>query len=191
MKAILLFIVLIPIGVTCVQSQSQSTTSKQGEQPSTAKPDRFVRLRALEGHWRGEGNGQPGKSSVERSYEFVLKDKYLNAKNVSIYPAQEKNPKGEKHEDWGMFSYDSGRKKLVLRQFHVEGFVNQYVLDRVSDDGKELVFVSEAIENIPKGYRARVTYKLRSADEFEETFEIAEPGKEFQVYSQSRLTRIK
>lgn len=28
----------------------------------------------------------------------------------------------------GFLSYDKAAQKLVLRQFHVEGFVNQYVL---------------------------------------------------------------
>jgi hypothetical protein len=51
--------------------------------------------------------------------------------------------------------------------------------------------VSEAIENIPKGYRARESYVQSSPDEFEELFEMAEPGKEFQVYSRARLRRIK
>jgi hypothetical protein len=161
-------------------------------QPS-AKPksERFAKLRALEGRWRGEGNGQPGKSTVERSYEFVLGGKYLNARNSSVYAPQPKNPKGEHHEDWGMFSYDAGRKKLVLRQFHIEGFVNQYVLDRESDDGKELVFVSEAIENIPKGFRARETYRFNGADSFEEIFELASPNQDFEVYTRTIFSRVK
>jgi hypothetical protein len=35
------------------------------------------------------------------------------------------------------------------------------------------------------------SYEIVGADEFIETFEIAEPGKEFQVYSQTRLTRTR
>ena len=38
-----------------------------------------------------------------------------------------------------------------------------------------LVFVSEAIENIPSGYRARETYTILSDDQFMERFEIAQP----------------
>ena len=37
----------------------------------------------------------------------------------------------------------------MLRQFHIEGFVNQYKLESISADGKTIVFISEAIENIP------------------------------------------
>jgi len=39
------------------------------------------------------------------------------------------------------------------------------------------VFTSEAIENIPAGWRARETYVVTGPDEFEEVFELAEPGK--------------
>jgi Domain of unknown function (DUF6597) len=34
------------------------------------------------------------------------------------HPPQEKNPKGEAHEDVGFISYDEAAQKLVLRQFH-------------------------------------------------------------------------
>jgi hypothetical protein len=54
-----------------------------------------------------------------------------------------------------------------------------------------VVFTSEGIENIPSGWRARETYRLVSDDEFVEVFELAEPGKEFAVYSETRLKRSK
>jgi hypothetical protein len=172
-------------------ARAQDPGSPKADPQPKAKPDPFAHLRGFEGRWRGDGNGQSGQSTAERTYEFVLRDRYLNVHNRSVYLPQGKNPKGEKHEDWGMFSYDAGRKKLVLRQFHVEGFVNQYVLDRASDDGKELVFVSEAIENIPAGYRARETYRFADRDSFEETFEIAKPGKDFEVYVKTKFTKEK
>jgi hypothetical protein len=113
----------------------------------------------------------------------------VQSQNRSVYPPQEKNPKGEEHLDTAVFSFDRQRKQIVMRQFHVEGFINQYVLQ--SATSTTFVFVSEAIENIPAGYRARETYRFISADEFEETFEMAEPGKDFAVYSQTKLKRVK
>jgi hypothetical protein len=86
-------------------------------------------------------------------------------------------------------SYDKIAKKLVLRQFHVEGFVNHYVLDSVSEDGRTIVFVTAAIENIPAGWRGRETYRIVSDDEFVETFEMAGPGKDFATYSETRFRR--
>lgn len=109
--------------------------------------------------------------------------------NRSEYPAQEKNPKGEVHEDEGFFSFDRGRKRIVFRQFHVEGFVNQYVEDEGTSSDR-WVFTSEAIENIPPGWRARETYIVHGPNELEEIFELAQEGKPFQVYSRSRLKRV-
>ena len=90
-----------------------------------------------------------------------------------------------------MISFDKRRKNFVLRQFHIEGFVNQYVMTSSSADGKTIVFTSESIENIPAGYRARETYKILGRDEFTEVFEIAEPGKDFEVYSEGHFKRKK
>ncbi len=86
-------------------------------------------------------------------------------------------------------SFDKARKTFVLRQFHVEGFVNQYVMTSSSGDGKTIVFTSETIENIPAGFRARETYKILGPDEFTEVFEIAEPGKDFELYSEGHFKR--
>ena len=156
---------------------------------ATQQPDVWEPLKYFVGSWEGTAKGQPGNGKVEREYQFVLNGKYLQEKNKSIYPPQEKNPKGEVHEDWGLFSYDRGRKQFILRQFHVEGFVNQYALDRAASNDKTLVFVTESIENIPAGWRARESYRILNNDEFVETFELAGPGKEFEVYSENRFKR--
>jgi len=158
---------------------------------ATQQPDVWEPLKYFVGSWEGTAKGQPGNGKVEREYQFVLNGKYLQAKNKSTYPPQEKNPKGEVHEDWGLFSYDRGRKQFVLRQFHVEGFVNQYALDRAASDSKTLVFVTESIENIPAGWRARESYRILNNDEFVEVFELAAPGKEFEVYAENRFKRKK
>jgi hypothetical protein len=91
------------------------------------------------GSWQGSGNGKPGLSQVERVYQFVLNGQFLHIRSTSLYLPQEKNPKGEQHEDWGLVSYDRTRSTFVLRQFHVEGFVNQYVLEELSEDGQTIV----------------------------------------------------
>lgn len=158
---------------------------------TTSQPDVWSRFRFFEGKWAGSGTGQPGKSTVSREYNFVLNGKFLFAKNKSTWAPTEKYPKGEVHEDWGYFSRDRIRKLYVLRQFHVEGFVNQYSLDTTRTDSTTMVFASEAIENIPSGWRARETYRFVSENEFTETFELAGPGKDFEVYSETRLKRVK
>lgn len=155
------------------------------------KKNPLDRLSVFIGIWQGTGEGRPGASTIEREYSSVLNGKFLQASNRSTYEPQPKNPKGEVHEDVGIISYDRGRRSFVLRQFHIEGFVNHYVLDTLLSDDKKFVFVTESIENIPPGWRARETYRMISDDEFEEVFELAEPNKDFEVYSKSRLQRKK
>jgi len=155
---------------------------------SVAKDDPLATVRFFAGRWQGTGTGEPGSSTVEREYQFVLGGKFLQAKNLSRWAPREKNPKGEIHEDLGLMSYDTARKTIIYRQFHIEGFVNQYVMEPVRDP-KTLVFTSEAIENIAPGWRARETYHILGGDEFEEVFELAAPGKEFELYSKSHLHR--
>lgn len=134
--------------------------------------------------------GQPGTGTLRREYERALGGRYIRVRNRSEYPAQARNPKGEIHEDEGFLSFDRARKRLVLRQFHIEGFVNQYVQDDAGTPGR-IIFTSEAIENIPAGWRARETYVVQGPDAFEEIFELAESGKPFEVYSRAQLRRAK
>jgi hypothetical protein len=144
----------------------------------------------LIGRWEGTTEGTPGSGVVQREYSRVLGGRFIKVENVSTYAPQAKNPKGERHEDIGFFSFDRARKRLVFRQFHVEGFVNHYVADAASGTGP-VTFITEAIENIPAGWRARETYTRVSADEIEERFELAEPGKDYEVYSLTRLRRAR
>jgi hypothetical protein len=146
-------------------------------------------LKFLVGQWQGTTHGKPGDGNVERQYEFLLDGKFLHETNTSTYPPQEKNPKGEVHHHLGMIGYDQQRKKFVYRQFHMEGFVNQYVLESIAPDGKHFVFATESIENIPAGWRAKETYTVLNQDEFRERFELAQPGKDFELYSENDLKR--
>lgn len=148
-------------------------------------------LQPFVGNWAGEGDGEPGHGKYERSYQFILNKNFIEIKNKSTYPPTAQNPKGEVHEDIGYFSYDKSSKKFKLRQFHIEGFVNEFILESISIDKKTIVFITESIENIPKGWRGKETYRLINENEIEETFELAEPEKDFAVYSKVKLIRKK
>lgn len=174
MRRSLLFLVLLAL-----LAQVQATQTQ----------DAWAPFQFFLGSWKGTGKGQPGTSVVERKYQLVLGGKFLQVTHKSVYKPQEKNPKGEIHDDSGYFSYDRSRKLYVFRQFHSEGFVTQYRSETISPDGKTFVFVSEALENIPSGYRARETYKILNSNEFIELFEIAERGKEFEAYSENHFKR--
>jgi hypothetical protein len=151
--------------------------------------DQWAPLRFFLGSWTGTAKGEPGYGLAEREYRFVLAGSFLEVINKTSYEPQEKNPSGELHEDYGLIGYDRVRKTFVLRQFHAEGFVNQYVLDSVWADGNTIVFVTETIENIPSGWKARETYRIVDDDQFVETFELARPGKEFELYSETHMRR--
>jgi hypothetical protein len=162
----------------------QPAANKQSDQPDPFKP-----LQLFIGKWEGDSKGQPGVGNMEREYAFVLGKRFVQVTNKAVYPPQDKNPKGETHEDLGLFGYDRGLKKLSFRQFHIEGFVVQYSLESISEDGRSFVFRSTAIENISPGWVARETYRFLNNDEFVETFALAGPGKQFETYSETRFHR--
>ena len=53
------------------------------------------------------------------------------------------------------------------------------------------MFESEALENVPPGWKARETYTLVSPDEFIETFELASGAGAYEVYSTARFKRVR
>jgi len=141
------------------------------------------------GSWKGEGGGEPGIGNYERSYQLILNSNFIEIRNKSSYPPTPKNVKGEVHEDIGYFIYDKGKKTFLLRQLHVEGFVNDYVLESISADKKIIVFVTEKIINIPNGWRGKETFRIISNTEFEEIFELAPPDKDFSIYSKVKFIK--
>ena len=157
---------------------------------AAAQSDPWAALRVFEGKWQGAARGDPGKGTSTREYRFELNGRFLRARNQSVYEPKSPDVKPEVHEDFSMFSYDRSLKKIVLRQFHVEGFVNEYTLDSIGADGKSLEFVTVRIENIAPGWRAKESYRVISANELEETFSLAAPGKDFAVYTTTRLQRV-
>jgi hypothetical protein len=176
MRRLLFIIIVLLPGILFAQAN---------EQPDIWKPLKF-----FVGFWEGTGEGTSGTSKVEANFKFVLNENFLEARYKAVFEPQEKNPKGEVHEDFGYFSYDTSRKKFVYRQFNIEGFVNQFVLDSISPDGKTIIFITENVENGPPNLRARTTYKILNNDEFEEIFELAFPGKDFEVCVKNHFNRI-
>jgi hypothetical protein len=155
-----------------------------------AQSDPWAPLRVFEGKWEGPSSGKPGKGTTTREFRFEMNGRFLSQRDKSVYQPADPAAKPFVHEDFGFFSYDANLKKVVWRQFHSEGLVNEYTLDSVSADGQSLEFVTTRIENLP-GFRAKKLYRILSADEIEETFLLAPPGTEFAVYTVARLKRVK
>lgn len=153
--------------------------------------DHWSAVSRLIGTWSGTSSGSAGEGVVQRRYALVLNGRYIQETNTSTYPPQEKNKQGEVHEHLGMLSFDRQRKSLMLRQFHVEGFVNTYRLaDTAGQKPGTLVFDSEAFENFNNAWKARETYDFLSDDEFVETFELAPPGQAYKTYSRTHFKRV-
>ena len=159
-------------------------------EPSSESEDPWSRFRYFLGEWRGTGTGQPGIGQAERTYHLILNDRFIQVRNRSFYEPQENNPEGEVHEDLGLFSYDKTREKHVLREFHVEGYVNQDVVESWDQEAGILVMATEAIENISPGWRARITYEILSENAFRETFDLAGPGKDWACYIINDFKRV-
>jgi THAP4-like, heme-binding beta-barrel domain len=155
------------------------------------KNDLWKPLRLLVGVWEGTGKSGSGDSIVEREYKFMLNDRFLQAAQRSNYAAKARNPKEAVHEDVGFFSYDKARKQFVFRQFNSEGFIIQFLVSSISDDGRTMILDSEINENIPKDMRSRITYRISNETEFTETYDIAEPGKDFVTYFTKDFRRKK
>ena len=152
--------------------------------PETPALDaRLAPLQRFVGRWRGTVRGEPGAGIVERAYAPILGGKFIEERNTSSYES------GELHHHIAYWSFDRRRARFVLRQFHEESFVNQFVATTPDFVEGRLIVESEAIENIPPGFRARESYVFSSADAFEEIFEIAEPNADYQLYSHNRFTR--
>ena len=109
--------------------------------------------------------------------------------NDSKFEPTDKKPEGEHHIDKGFISFDKQRKCIVYRQFNIEGFVNQYVLNDSLSIENTLIFETETIENFMPGGSARWTIKKADNNTIETIFEVSFPGGEFTCFGENSLTR--
>lgn len=172
-RNLLVFIIMLPF---LVVAQTQG------------KDDIWASFKFLEGKWTDE---KPGVSKVTQVYEFIFNRKYLQMRTRAVFEPTEKSPKGEVHEDLGIFSYDQVRKTFVFRQFHIEGFVIQYILEKRDERINELTFISEQIENAPSGTKAKEAFKFINEDEIEQSFYVAWPNKDYACFALNKLKRTK
>ena len=152
--------------------------------------DGLADLRWMEGEWRGIGEGDPGTSGSERHVDSYLGNKYIRATGRSVYPKQDKNPKGEVHSQLNLWSFDRARGAIVMREFDTLGFVCTYVLDKAASAPDRWVLVGESLENVPKGWKARYVFTRKSGDEYHEMLELDADGKGFKPYVTNRFLKV-
>lgn len=142
------------------------------------------------GEWQGQGDGySEGTSEVSCSIAYTMGGTYLEIKGEAKFKPTEKNPKGEHHIDQGFISFDKKRKTFVFRQFHIEGFVNQYIMDNETSSDSVFVFNSESIENFVDGGKARVIIELKADGNLQSAFYLSMPGQELSCYGNNVFTR--
>jgi hypothetical protein len=142
----------------------------------------------LIGKWKGHGAGFGNTSVVEQEYELVLQEKFIRSMSHSVAHDDE-GQLVEVHDDWGMFSFDSDREAIVLREFYSEGYVNIYVMREGDDPGNSFVFTSERTEGAG-GLQAQLRLNLLSNDEFQMFLDLARPGENFRECLVMRMKRI-
>lgn len=148
--------------------------------PPAAPP--WEAFQKFAGDWEGESDGQFGAAVLTKSWSFALNEQFLHCRTKSVAAS-------EVHEDWSMLSYDKDRKVFVLREFHSEGYVNQYKVE-VFDEGLMFVFETESVENgFSPGLRAQTTIHFVSEDEIAQEFALASPGEDWNVCASSTLRR--
>jgi hypothetical protein len=152
------------------------TILANAEEPEAADP--WAPVRVLIGEWQGVGSGFGGESEVRHTYEFVIQNQFIQSSTVSHFESKEDGTPGEIHEDWGFFSFDSDRGKIVFRQFLSEGFVNTYLLEDPEPGSGVLVFTSENTE-AAGGMAARLTFTFDESNAYRLVLELASPGKDF------------
>ena len=146
----------------------------------------------LIGKWQGTGEGfSAAKSNLDAEYAWIMNKQYIQVKHRSVFEPTEKKPEGEIHEDVGIISFDKGRKVYVFRQYHIEGFYNEYVLNESLSNEKTIVFETEKIENFVPGGRARFTINVKSDSEIETLFDVGFPGKEMSCFGKNQLRKKK
>jgi len=152
-------------------------------------PDPLAAVAGLVGDWTGVGQGEPGVSAATRRVSRIQQGRFVAGEGRSVYPKQEANRTGETHTSLDVWSYDKARGLIMLRQFDSLGFVSTYAQDKAASRAGHIVLVSENLENVPAGWRARYTYDLLAADEYREHFELDPDGKGFKTYVLGRYLR--
>ena len=140
----------------------------------------FEKFEFILGSWSGNGVGFGNEKSIIHSeFKSIMNGTYIEIINDSKFTPTEKKPDGEHHIDKGLISFDKIRELIVFRQFNIEGYVNQYIMNDSLSNASAFVFETETIENFTPGGKARWMIEKISENEIKTTFEVSFPGKDY------------
>lgn len=151
----------------------------------------YSALEQFNGKWRGVGDGKWGTSSSEKYFAPILDGKAMCRGGSSVYPVQDRNPKGELHKAHSLIALAKRGGELTLTEYDNEGLIARYVLDLTSSEANESwIFELVSGENLPPKFRARLTLHVPRNDHYVETFELDFGGKGYVTYLTNRLARV-
>lgn len=139
------------------------------EAPSAADP--LVPLHVLVGSWEGAIDGTLGRGTGVREYELILGGRFVMYRQASVRRPQPASPEGDHHRELSVFSYDTERETIVLREFFVEGVVSRSVCTVERPDPLHITCATEEVENGP-GLSATLTIRVADPFTFDEIFEL-------------------
>ena len=145
----------------------------EAQPPPVQEP--LAPLAFLLGAWQGTGEGIGGNSTVIHDFQGIMEGKFIRWHTEAIFEPAEPDTLGERHEDVGYFSYDPARKRIVLRQFLSEGYVNTYHVKPDNEAGA-LVMTLEHSEG-GGDVQARITLSLKDPKRYHSALEMAADGK--------------
>jgi hypothetical protein len=149
--------------------------------------DPWAPVRALEGTWKGQGEGFGQTSEVTHEWRFVMGGTFLRLETRSV--ARSETGDGEVHEDVGFVSWSSDDSVLRFRQFLSEGYVNTYRAEVAVDRERSLNFEPEASEGAG-GMLARLTFTFLTDDSYEVVLALGRKGQEFKACQTMRMHRV-
>ncbi len=151
---------------------------------------RFASLVWLVGEWRGYGRFEERVTYLHRKYSYDLGGMYLVERTVDVFPPPEPSTDFEVHQDFVVYYRDTTTGALKAKAFFVEAFVTSETVSG-GENNKPLVMESTQIENAPPGLRTRFTLTRETDARFKETFEIAKPGKEYELVEELVMERLR
>lgn len=180
---------VIAISITSDDSQpgGEADTTTRWESASAA----YSALEQFSGRWRGSGEGKWGTSSTVKVFSPVLDGKAMCRGGSSVYPVQERNPRGEVHKAHSLMALVEDGDKLALTEYDNEGYIAHYVLNLSSSrENESWVFELVSSENLPPDFRARLTLHSPRDDQFMEIFELDFNGDGYVTYLTNQLSRV-
>lgn len=157
-------------------------------QDTTQVVDPLEQVTALEGIWKGVGEGFGQSSNVTHEWERILGGNFLRLITRSV--SKEENGEESVHEDVGYVSWSKGESMLRFRQFLNEGFVNTFRIDQVKDSTSGFNFEPESTEG-EDDLVARMTLRFDRPDEYQMILELGSKGKPLKACQTMRLKKIK